>query len=101
MLAAKLANLIILTGFKCSTWLSRRFNACSDRKKKIIVLTSGLLIAALLIAGCLTPLSCASGLSQNYHSAHIGLPSDLPKPDFLKPQLIDSLTKTNKSWMKN
>lgn len=91
--AARLANLIIVIQQRVSEWLNQRFNAYSTQGKKRIIIVFGLVISIFLVVGSFSSFYTIPKLSQNYTSAHIGLPSDLPKPLFTKRQLTDSLTK--------
>lgn len=90
--AVRLAGLIIAQQLRFSVWLNRRFNAWSTGQKKKAAIIAGLLFALPLALGTIPSLYTIPALSQNYTSAHIGLPSGLPKPEFDKPQLTDSLT---------
>jgi hypothetical protein len=91
--AAVLANSIIKFQQRLSGCLNQWFNACSIRRKKSILIAFALLTSIMLITGVFCTFYKIPKLSQNYTSAHIGMPSDLPKPQFSKRQLIDSLTK--------
>ncbi|GAB2977368.1 hypothetical protein GCM10027049_10560 [Mucilaginibacter puniceus] len=92
-LAAVLANRLIKVQFRIAQYLNAWFNAYSVKQRKWILLSSGVLIAGLLIAGVFSSFYSISLWSQgNYTSAHIGMASEIPKPNFSKHQLIDSLT---------
>jgi hypothetical protein len=91
--ASILANLILHMQTCSSGWLNQRFNSCSTQEKKRLTVIIGLLSSILLIAGSFCSLYTIPKLSQNYSSAHIGMPSNLPKPHLNERQLTDSLTK--------
>ncbi len=93
--AASLAGNIIKFQLRWSGWLNQRFNAYSTRGKKRIIIVFVLLTSVLLLAGSFCSFYTLPKLSQNYTTAHIGLPSDLPKPHISNRQLTDSLTKKN------
>jgi hypothetical protein len=93
-LAAVLAKKLIKLQYRIAQSLNAWFNAYSIQQKKWIVLSSGLLVAGLLITGVSSSYYCIPLWSQrNYTSAHIGIASETPKPNFSKHQLTDSLTK--------
>jgi hypothetical protein len=93
-LAAVLAKKLIKLQYRIAQSLNAWFNAYSIQQKKWILLSSGLLVAGLLITGVSSSYYCIPLWSQrNYTSAHIGMASETPKPNISKHQLIDSLTK--------
>lgn len=92
--AANLANVIIKVQIVCSNWLNQKFNACSTQGKKRLLIAIGFITSLFLIAGSFCSFYTIPKLSQNYSSAHIGMPSDMPKPTINEHQLTDSLTKT-------
>ncbi len=93
-LAGLLANAIIKVQAGCSTWLNQKFNSYSTQGKKRLLISIGMIASTFLIAGSITSFYPIPRLSQNYTSAHIGMPSELPKPVINVHQLTDSLTKT-------
>jgi hypothetical protein len=90
--AARVACFIVNQQLCCAMWLNKRFNAFSKQQKKRTLIFAGLLFATLLALGLIPSLYTIPSLSQNYTAAHIGQPSELPKPGFGKPQLTDSIT---------
>lgn len=92
--AGLLANAIIKGQVCCSTWLNQKFNGYSTQGKKRLLISIGLIAAIFLITGSFSSFYSIPKLSQNYTSAHIGMPSELPKPAINVHQLTDSLTKT-------
>jgi len=93
-IATLLANVIIKIQINCSIWLNRKFNAYSTQGKKRVIIAIALITGIFLITGSFTSFYPLPKLSQNYTSAHIGMPSELPKPTISVHQLTDSLTKT-------
>jgi hypothetical protein len=91
-IAAMIAGKIIGIQLQVSGSLNRWFNRFSTRGKKSLLLTTGVLSAILLVTSAFSSLYTIPKLSQNYTSAHIGMPSELPGPKFNKHQLTDSLT---------
>jgi hypothetical protein len=92
-LAAVLANRLIKVQFRIAHYLNAWFNTYSVKQKKWILILSGLLVAGFLITGVFSSFYSIPLWSQgNYTSAHIGMASEIPKPNFSKHQLIDSLT---------
>ncbi len=92
--ADMLANVIIKVQIACSNWLNQKFNAFSTQGKKRLLIAIGFMTSCFLIAGSFCFFYTIPKLSQNYSSAHIGMPSDMPKPIINEHQLTDSLTKT-------
>ena len=92
--AGLLANAIIKVQVGCSTWLNQKFNGYSTRGKKRLLISIGLIASIFLMADSFSSFYPIPRLSQNYTSAHIGMPSELPKPAISVLQLTDSLTKT-------
>jgi hypothetical protein len=92
-LAAVLANRLIKVQCRVAQYLNAWFNAYSVKQKKWILISSGLLVAGFLITGVFSSFYSIPLWSQgHYTSAHIGMASEIPKPNFSKHQLIDSLT---------
>jgi len=92
--AGLLANAIIKVQVSCSTWLNQKFNGYSTQEKKRLMISIGLIASIFLIAGSFSSFYSIPRLSQNYTSAYIGMPSELPKPAISVHQSTDSLTKT-------
>lgn len=87
-----MACFIVNRQLRCAMWLNKRFNSFSKQQKKRTLIIAGLLFATLLALGLVPSFYTIPTLSPNYTSAHIGQPSELPKPGFGKPQLTDSIT---------
>jgi uncharacterized membrane protein len=91
-IATMIAGKIIGIHLQVSGSLNRWFNRFSTRGKKRLSLTIGVLWAVILITSAFSSLYTIPKLSQNYSSAHIGMPSELPGPKLNTHQLTDSLT---------
>jgi hypothetical protein len=92
-LAAVLANRLIKVQCHIAKYLNAWFNAYSVKQKKWILVLSGSLVAGLLITGVFSSFYSIPLWSKgNYTSTHIGMASEIPKPNLSKHQLIDSLT---------
>jgi hypothetical protein len=92
-LAALIANKLVRYQYSIATALSKWFNAHSLNRKKWIVIGGGLLVAVVLITGvCSSFYTIPLRPAQNFSSAHIGMPSDIPHRKNNINQVTDSLT---------
>ncbi len=94
-LAAIIATKLIGVKYRLATILSKWFNRRSVSQKKWIVISVGLFVAAILVTGvCSSFYTIPLQRDQNYSSAHIGMPSVIPRQKIHNNQLTDSLTIT-------
>lgn len=102
-LAVVLAGKLIKVQCRMALSLNAWFNSLSISQRKWIALTFVLLVSVILITGMFSSFYNIPLPSQgsSYTSAHIGLPSGLPPPQFSKRQFTDSLTIKIKSWKQN
>jgi hypothetical protein len=99
-LAVLIADIVIRYQYRIATILNKWFNTHSVNQKRIMLLFVGLLVSAILITGvCSSFYTIPLQPAQNYSSAHIGMPSEIPHQKIYNNQLTDSLTiKKSKSW---
>jgi hypothetical protein len=99
-LAALIADKVIRYQYRIAATLNKWFNSHSINQKRLILLSFSLLVSAILITGvCSSFYTIPLQPTQNYSSAHIGMPSEIPHQKINNNQLTDSLTiKKSKSW---
>jgi hypothetical protein len=92
-LAAMIADKVIRYQYSIATTLNKWFNTHSVNQKRFILLFCGLLVSGILITGvCSSFYTIPLQPAQNYSSAHIGMPSEIPHRKINNNQLTDSLT---------
>ena len=92
-LATLIADKVVRCQCLIATSMNKWFNTYSVGQRKLILLSFGLLVSAILVTGvCSSFYSIPLQPVQNYSSAHIGMPSVIPHQKINNNQLTDSLT---------
>lgn len=94
--AKMLSGIIVKAQKKLALRFSVHFNNYSVRKQKSLLLIAGVLMTAILITGLFTKGYTIPAIKQTYKPAtHIGMASDIDRPQGSDVQLTDSLTKNH------
>ncbi|TWR25473.1 hypothetical protein FPZ42_12805 [Mucilaginibacter achroorhodeus] len=98
-IAKYLSKLILNAQARLAAGCSKQFNAYSVRKQKFLFIFFGLLAAVVLIAGLFAGTYPIPAIHQTYKPAtHIGMASDINRPENVDIPLTDSSNKIIKPW---